>query len=238
MPRKIVVFLDTCVDYAILAVCLVAFAICAYATFDAAMVYYGARDSSMLKYKPELAGGAEVLRELSKDAVAWITVDGTNIDYPVMQGKDNNIYVNKDPYGDFSLSGSIFLDSRNSANFEDEYSLLYGHHMERGFMFGALDEYAKEGYLKKHRTGLLTTVEGQKYDINLFASMETEATEGVIFNPTEGTFGSVLAYIKSHASVCELDGVNGKTQLLALSTCTSADSLERTIVFGTLSKVA
>ena len=83
----------------------------------------------------------------------WLTVDGTNIDYPVMQGKDNNSYLNTDPFGNYSLTGSIFLDSRSSPDFSDEYSVVYGHHMDYGKMFGALDDFLNEKYLKQHSSG-------------------------------------------------------------------------------------
>jgi SrtB family sortase len=64
------------------------------------------------------------------DLVGFLTVEGTNIDYPVMQGIDNSHYLNTDPFGAYSLSGSIFLDSRSSPDFSDEYSVIYGHHMD------------------------------------------------------------------------------------------------------------
>lgn len=127
---------------------------------DAYMVYTGANDSSILKFKPA-AGNTEALRELSDDAVAWLTVDNTRIDYPVMQGKTNEEYLNKDPYGEFSLSGSIFLDSRNDKSFGDEYSLIYGHHMEYEAMFGALDGYAGKAFFDAHKTGTLTVENAQ-----------------------------------------------------------------------------
>lgn len=82
--------------------------ICLYAMIDAMNVYLNANDTSVLKFKPKLGESQEPLGEVVKDAVAWLTVDGTSIDHPVMQGKTNDTYINKDPYGNFSLSGSIF----------------------------------------------------------------------------------------------------------------------------------
>ena len=100
-----------------------------------------------------------------------------------MQGKTNAEYLNKDPYGEFSLSGSIFLDNRNDKTFSDPYSLLYGHHMEYGAMFGALDEYKDKSYFEAHRTGLLTVTNGDEYNIRFFAACKAQATEKVIFDP-------------------------------------------------------
>ena len=69
--------------------------------------------------------GQEEQREVPRDAVGWITFADTPIDYPVMQGKDNEEFLNKDPFGNFALSGSVFLDFRNDPDWKDRYNLLY-----------------------------------------------------------------------------------------------------------------
>ena len=65
----------------------------------------------LLSYKPQPGEGAnpslEDLMAINKDVAGWITIDDTHIDYPVVQGKDDMEYINKDVYGEFSLSGSI-----------------------------------------------------------------------------------------------------------------------------------
>ena len=106
--RKAIRFADTLINRIVAVICLLLFLICLYAMIDAVNVYLNANDTSVLKFKPKLGESQEPLREAVKDAVAWLTVDDTSIDHPVMQGKTNDIYINKDPYGNFSLSGSIF----------------------------------------------------------------------------------------------------------------------------------
>ena len=176
------------------------------------------------------------IKKLKENMVAWLTVDNTNIDYPVMQGKDNNEYLNKDPFGDYSLSGSIFLDSRNNPDFDDYYSLVYGHHMEQGMMFGALDDYLKEGYLDSHSSGTLTVGE-KKYKLRFFAVLECEATEPAIFAPTEND-DETLDYIKQHALFLDDDATPAKDEkILGLSTCKYPDTVERTLIFGAMSPV-
>ena len=162
MLRKSIIISHKTINAIVVIVAALLFLICLYAMIDAYNVYVGANDSGILKYKPE-SGNTEKLREMSEDAVAWLTVDDTRIDYPVMQGENNTEYLNKDPQGEFSLSGSIFLDSRNDKTFSDPYSLIYGHHMEYGAMFGALDEYKDKAFFDSHRTGLLTVVNGTEY---------------------------------------------------------------------------
>ena len=237
MLRKSIIISHKTINAVVAIVAALLFLICLYAMIDAYNVYAGANDSGILKYKPE-SGNTEKLRELSDDAVAWLTVDDTRIDYPVMQGKTNDDYLNKDPYkdpyGEFSLSGSIFLDSRNEKMFSDPYSLVYGHHMEYGAMFGSLDGYADREYFDAHKTGTLTVIKGAEYKITFFASCKAQATEKVIFDPPESDNLSLLEYLNKHSLVYYPQEVNAGSRLIALSTCQSAESNERMIVFGTL----
>ena len=196
------------------------------------MVYQQATDNSILKYKPGYETDDETNKKITGNMVAWLTINDTNVDYPVMQGEDNNEYLNKDPFGDYALSGSIFLDSRNNPEFKDYYSLIYGHHMEHGMMFGAIDEYLNEDYFNSHRTGSL--VVGKKtYKIRIFAVLECEATEESIFAPTEN--GNTLNYIKQHALFLDNTALpKDNEQLLGLSTCKYPDTVDRTLIFGAL----
>jgi sortase B len=234
MFRKTVKFLDRSLDRVVLIIALLFFLVCVYAMVDAAMVYYNANDTSVLKYKPTL-NNTEILRELSDDAVAWLTVDDTNIDYPVMQGKDNSEYLNKDPYGKYSLSGSIFLDSRCKGDFTGKYSLIYGHHMEYGAMFGALDEFSKPEFFNTHRTGTLITVGGTVYKIDFFACTKAQATEAVVFNPEESRYAQLNAFLMENALIYEEPAE--EKSVIALSTCQSAETIERKIVFGTMTEI-
>ena len=233
MIRKSIIFAHKSINFIVAIISLILFLICLYAMIDAYNVYVGASDTGILKYKP-VAGNTEILRELSEDAVAWLTVDNTKIDYPVMQGENNTEYLNKAPGGEFSLSGSIFLDSRNDKMFSDPYSLVYGHHMEYGAMFGSLDGYADREYFDAHKTGTLTVIKGAEYKITFFASCKAQATEKVIFDPPESNNQALLEYLNKHAIIYDPRGVSAGSKLIALSTCQSAESNERMIVFGTL----
>lgn len=237
MLRKTIRFMDSAVNRIVAILCLLLFLICLYAMIDALNIYMNANDKSVLKYKPEIGHG-EILQEISEDAIAWLTVDGTSIDYPVMQGSNNDEYLNKDPFGKFSLSGSIFLDSRNSADFSDPYSMLYGHHMEHGAMFGALDYFIEQSYFDQHRTGTLTTASGQDYNLRFFAACKAYATEKTVFDPPDTTNEQLLQFIQKNAAIYEPQGVNADSRILALSTCQSAENVERMIVFGIMIPVS
>lgn len=219
-------------DVAIYMFCILLFLMGIYAMLDSYLVYQHANDDSLLKFKPGY-DGEEPEKEIKGNMVAWLTINDTSIDYPVMQGKDNHEYLNKDPYGEYSLAGSIFLDSRNTSDFTDDYSLVYGHHMEGNSMFGELHSFLDRDYFNKHKKGTLM-VGNLVYDIQFFAVMETSATEKCIFAPTEEKVGTVLSYINEHAKICDQDMEEENAKVLALSTCSAPDSINRVVVFGRL----
>ncbi len=112
--------------------------------------------------------------------------------------------------------------------------VIDGHHMEYGAMYGALDEYIDESYFDAHRTGTLVTIGGGSYTIELFASCKADATESLIFDPPKSTNRELFNYLETHAAIYEPQRVMESSRILALSTCQSADTIERMIVFGVL----
>lgn len=226
--KKVVHLLDRLEDMVGLLVCLVLFLIGLYATVDSWLVYHHANDDSLLRFKPGYEREAAD-QPIQGNMVAWLTVDDTMIDYPVMQGETNEEYLNKDPYGNYSMSGSIFLDSRNTADFTDAYSLIYGHHMEGDYMFGSLHHFLEQDYLDTHPSGELI-VGDVTYEIMFFAALEAPATQELIFNPTEYPVEDILKYVKEHAQSYEDDPKKGT--VVALSTCKYPDSANRVLLFG------
>lgn len=216
---------------------------CTYAVWDTWSVISGAGvSSSLLNYKPELNLTEEEnptvqeLMAIYPDVRAWITIEDTNIDYPVVQAEDNRVYVNYDIDGQFSLSGEIFLDFRNSGDFSDTYSILYGHHMEFNAMFGGLDLYADEEYFESHTVGYLflpnTTLE-----MDIFAYVSTSAYDTILFDPIVDTTTekeTLLAEIESQASVYREVEIAEDETIIALTTCSSSGTDARTVVFAVL----
>lgn len=81
------------------------------------------------------------LQEIYPGIVGWIQIPAFEISYPIMQGNDNQYYLNHLPTGETAKCGSIFLDYHNHPDFSDKNSILYGHHMKDGTMFAALKRY-------------------------------------------------------------------------------------------------
>ena len=208
---------------------LIIFLMGLYCIYDSAYLYNKATDDSSLAFKPDLESDPTLTLP---DSVAWITLDDTSIDYPVMQGEDNMEYIDKDPYGNYSLSGSIFLDSRNDPEFKDDYSLIYGHHMEGGLMFGSLDKYFEKSYLEKHRTGTLIT-KNEIYRIEIFAVVHLLSTNTLVFDPGEHPVEEIHRFVKDNAEIY-YEPKDGR--LLGLSTCTDNVPDNRSVVMCTIKK--
>lgn len=159
-----------------------------YSIWDNAQIYQAAQNVQeqirQLKPDAEAKGGPgfDELRALNGDVVGWITVDGTNIDYPVLQGDTNLTYMDKDVYGDFSMAGSIFLDTRNKSDFSDNYSLIYGHNMDEHLMFGDLALFKQKSFFEKNSSATLL-LPGESRDLKVAAVLQIPAGTEEIFNP-------------------------------------------------------
>ena len=215
-----------------------------YSLWDTWMTYSGAfLGSELMAYKPD---GSDLtnpsladLIAINPDVVGWITIDDTGIDYPFVQGDDNADYINTDIYGEFSLSGAIFLDYSNARDFSDTYSLLYGHHISGGAMFSDIVEFTEEDYFDEHTTGTLYLV-GATYAIDLFACYEADAYDTNIYLParvTQDSLDSFLAYLENGATQWRDIGAGTGDKIIGLSTCADATTNGRVVLFGRLTQL-
>ena len=88
------------------------------------------------------------LQKINPDIVAWITVPGTKIDYPVLQCSTWNEYLHKDYKGEYSYPGSIFIQP--GVSFSDQHIVVYGHNMASRAMFGSLHDYESKEFGREH----------------------------------------------------------------------------------------
>lgn len=218
----------------------------AYALWDNNRVYTAAEDvqADMVKIKPvvEKDGGAsfEKLLAVNPDVCAWVTVDDTDIDYPVLQGSTNLTYINRDVYGNFALAGSIFLDTRNSRDFSDPYSLLYGHHMENGSMFGNLDLFKDQTFFDENKTGMLILPD-KSYTFEIFGCLLINAGENTIFDPEQWKtdINGLLSFAEENSLHLRAETLEKLKQMetpkiLALSTCSAEFTDARTIILAVM----
>lgn len=92
----------------------------------------------------------ESLEAINPDIAGWITIPETNIDYPIVYSYDNKEYLEWTFQKEYNPSGSIFIDMRNSKDFSDFNTVIYGHNMKDGSMFGQLKKYQDETFHLNH----------------------------------------------------------------------------------------
>ena len=234
MNRWIIRIANSIVTFVTLAVLLAGGFYAGYAIWDNNRIYAEAGDvqADMIRIKPEEEGAGEgaslgELLKINPDVCAWVTMDRTAIDFPVLQGEDNMSYINRDVYGNFALAGSIFLDSRNKKDLSDTYSLLYGHHMDHSNMFGDLDLYKDEEFFRANRTGCLLLPEGSR-DLEVLCLFLVKSDDRILFRPQESSkdVAGILDYAEEKAVYLNedvLEKLRGEETpgLLGLSTCSS-----------------
>lgn len=170
----------------------------------------------------------EDLKKENEDIIGWLEIPNSNINFPVVQGTDNQYYMTHTYKKENSKDGSIFLDKDYNWNPPSSNLLLYGHNNKNGNMFQGLLEYKEESYFKEHPTIKFTTVnEDSEYEIlSVFLSRVYYKNENDVFRyyyfinaENEEQYNY---YIEESKKVSLYD--TGKTakygdQLLTLSTC-------------------
>lgn len=195
--------------------------------YDNYYMYTHTIDNTITRYKPEAGQTQSETSPITDEMVAWITLEDTGVDYPVMQGEDNYRFLNTDPFGNYTVSGSIFLDCRSSSDFSDPFSVIYGHHMDYGRLFGALDAYLDESYLLSHSAGTLTIGKDAQevHSLRVFAAMRASARDRIIFDLQED---AVQQFIHDRAEILTEEE---NKPIIALTTCADSDLLARIVVF-------
>ncbi|WP_454971635.1 class B sortase [Dorea sp.] len=210
-----------------------------YSLWDTYKIYADSfADEELLKFRPADDGGdnptLEDLKKKNPDVKAWLQVPESNIDYPVVQGQDDMEYINKNVYGEFELSGAIFLSCLNKGDFSDPYNLIYGHNMKNGGMFADVVDFINKKYFDEHKKGkLYLTNETKK--IQFFACMKVTASDTKIYHPDgyrKENLDDLLNYIREHAVQYRDLNVTKEDSLIALSTCSEAETNGRVVLIG------
>jgi len=108
----------------------------------------------------------ETLKKENSDIVGWLEIEGTNINYPILQGKDNDYYLTHNYKGEKIYGGSLFLDKDYDFSIPSTNLLIYGHRNEKGLMFEDLIKYQDEEFYKKH-TKIRFTTENEDYEYEI-----------------------------------------------------------------------
>jgi len=180
----------------------------------------------------------EALREENPQVTGWIRIPGTRIDYPLMQGEDNDYYLNHTWNAQENPLGAIFLEYRNSPDLTDYNTIVYGHNMNDGSMFGNLRKYASEYHWKNNPYIYLATDAGVwRYEI--FAAYRAKvdsATYGLSFHQ-ETTRASFLIHALDSSVIQTKVVPEANDRILTLSTCSGIGYSSRWVVQARLKMI-
>lgn len=116
------------------------------------------------------------LQAVNPDVLGWIRIPDSNIDYPIVQGEDNDFYLKHTWDGTDNSVGSVFMEHRNTPDFTDYNTILYGHNMNDGSMFANVKRYNTEWYWERHPYVYIATEEGVfRYEV--FSSYESSVED-------------------------------------------------------------
>lgn len=141
------------------------------------------------------------------DCIGWLSIDGTNISYPVMHTpSDSQKYLRRNFYGKYSQSGVPFLDGR--CNLQSTNFIIYGHNMKNGTMFADLKKYVDRDFLNAHRTVKFETMDGIRY---------FTVTKVLKTNTSDAWYDRIAAEDGRHLilSTCYGSGKDGRLLIIA-----------------------
>lgn len=186
----------------------------------------GAKDSDKIDF--------DKLLQKNPDTKAWIKLKGTNINYPIVQGSNNDFYLYRMFNKEYNRKGSIFVDSRIENPFQDFMTIVYGHNMKDNTMFSHIMDYKDQDFYDKHKKMLLYTPSA-KYNMYIVGAMYLDASASqykLYFNDFEKQ--SYVDWISANSLVKTTETATAADKIVMLSTCTNVDEDGRFVVFGKL----
>ncbi len=176
------------------------------------------------------------LQQVNPDVFGWIYLPDTQISYPILQGKDNEMYLRTTWDGIANAAGSIFLEAQNRQNFQDHNTIIYGHNMANGTMFGQLHKYHNQEFLDSHPYVYIATGDSiRRYKIFSAYDADIQSDTFRLQFPSQPRRQQALDSYLSR-SILQADSTpNAEDLILTLSTCTGTGTYHsRWVVQGYL----
>ncbi|MDY0410504.1 class B sortase [Virgibacillus soli] len=165
--------------------------------------------------------GFQALLEQNPDVVGWITIEGTQVDYPILQAPNNETYLTRNYYGKESRAGSIFLDYRNDVDTaNDQNTVIYGHRMKDGSMFQQLTKFLDKDFFESHKAFQFDTLY-DSYEAEIFAVYNTLTDFDYIQTnfSTDEQYEAFLAKVQKKSLYKTDVELNPDDAIITLSTC-------------------
>lgn len=176
-----------------------------------------------------------MLQQINPDVVAWIRFDEPEkINYPVVRGQDNKKYLDTTFEGKKNGAGTLFVDYRNTGDFSDANTFIYGHNMKNGSMFGQLRKYKNNTFCEEHPYFYIYTPDGKETTYQIFSVSIVKDTSKSYTRDfaTDGEFQEYIDYIRGISQYSSPVEVGVENQIVSLSTCTNVNEDERILIHG------
>ena len=180
------------------------------------------------------------LMKINKDTVGWIRFykEPSQINYPVVQGADNDLYLHKTFSANENTLGAIFVDAAASSDFTDKNTIIYGHRMKDGSMFRKLEEYKDKDFWKENPYFYIYTPDGREITYKIYSVgqvLDTSDTYLTSFASDE-EYQTFLDMTMKEADYDTGVKVTTDDTVVTLSTCTAASDEHRFVVRGVKEK--
>lgn len=171
----------------------------------------------------------EVLLNINNDYKLWLNISNSNIDYPVVQGIDNDFYLNHRFDKDESVSGTLFIDYKNNIDI-DKNIVIYGHHMKNETMFHNLNFFKEEEFFYNNEISIIINGKEYKYDVfSVYIIPENEA----VFNMSFSNDSDYLNYMNTISNKSDFHKeikFDISKEMITLVTCSYEYDGARTVV--------
>lgn len=172
---------------------------------------------------PEMEVDFKALREKNPDTVGWLYVGSCGISYPIVQGEDNDYYMNHTFEGTVNSSGAIIMDYRDDKYLKDWNTFIYGHNMKNGSMFGSLKKLLKDETLYDSDPYIYVYLPGYIYRYKIFSYYKDKPDSKMYW--TADTLQEYRQYIRDALSLSVRDlGVetSEENNMVTLVTCSGS----------------
>lgn len=178
--------------------------------------------------KPPITVDFASLKSINEDVIGWIYVEALDdINYPVVQGEDNNVYLHTTYEKNYNFAGTIFVDYENSPDFNDCNTIIYGHNMKNGSMFGHLKKFTEndEAYKKSKYFWILTPEKNYRYEIISAYTTSVNSDTYTLFKGPGEEFQKYLDTISGYSEIQTNPGeMTIEDKIVTLSTCTGNEA--------------
>ena len=198
------------------------------------------KDISSLKTQSTDSGiNLKAKQKKNKDIAAWIEIEGLDLSEAVMcRDGDNEYYLNRNNNGKKSSNGSLYIEDYNSTDFTDRVTVIYGHNMRSGAMFGNLQEcFSNKKKFEKYPTFTIHTTEGE-FEYKVFAAVPFNNKHLLYYN-NFSKFSGLQKFLKKVYAVDDSKAhfntdieIGENDRIVILATCMDGNGSKRYLVMG------